>query len=242
MITIVPALVAGLAATAHCVFMCGGIASGVGCGPERGRAGSLLAANLGRVSMYVTAGALIGGSIRAGERFAPPDGLRTVVGIVAALMMIAAAANLAGVVPALAPLERLVAPLWRKVAPRAQRLRGSRSLIGLYAFGWLWGLLPCGAVYAALALAAASGSAPLGAATMLAFGVGTLPATTALGGATAGLLGRARSPVYRRVAAGALVAIAIVGALPTATRLGWVAALARPTTHGPCCVAKGPAY
>jgi len=39
----------------------------------------------------------------------------------------------------------------------------------------LWGWLPCGLVYSALTTALASGSAVRGAATMLAFGLGTLP-------------------------------------------------------------------
>jgi sulfite exporter TauE/SafE len=39
----------------------------------------------------------------------------------------------------------------------------------------LWGFLPCGLVYSVLATALMSGSALRGAATLLAFGLGTLP-------------------------------------------------------------------
>ena len=44
-----------------------------------------------------------------------------------------------------------------------------------YPLGLLWGWLPCGMVYGVLTAALLSGSAARGAATMLAFGLGTLP-------------------------------------------------------------------
>ena len=47
----------------------------------------------------------------------------------------------------------------------------------IYALGLLWGLLPCGLVLTALLLAAVSAHPTAGAATMLAFGLGTIPIT-----------------------------------------------------------------
>jgi len=44
-----------------------------------------------------------------------------------------------------------------------------------FPLGMLWGWLPCGLVYSALATALASGSSVRGALAMLAFGLGTLP-------------------------------------------------------------------
>jgi len=46
--------------------------------------------------------------------------------------------------------------------------------------GLLWGWLPCGLVYSVLVAAALAGSAGAGALTMLGFGLGTLPAMSAL--------------------------------------------------------------
>jgi uncharacterized protein len=54
-------------------------------------------------------------------------------------------------------------------------MRSSR-LGGQFAFGLLNGLLPCGFVYMGLAMAALSGSTGNAAATMLVFGLGTIPA------------------------------------------------------------------
>jgi hypothetical protein len=48
----------------------------------------------------------------------------------------------------------------------------------------IWGWLPCGLIYSMLLVAALAGSALRGAATMLSFGMGTVPAVLA-----AGLLG-----------------------------------------------------
>jgi len=49
-----------------------------------------------------------------------------------------------------------------------------------YLFGAATGLLPCGLLYAALALALSAGSAAVGALAMLAFGLGTVPALALL--------------------------------------------------------------
>jgi sulfite exporter TauE/SafE len=46
--------------------------------------------------------------------------------------------------------------------------------------GMLWGWLPCGLVYSVLLVAAFAGSAFAGSATMVAFGLGTLPALLGL--------------------------------------------------------------
>jgi sulfite exporter TauE/SafE len=56
-----------------------------------------------------------------------------------------------------------------------------RSLAALAALGVLNGLLPCGLVYAACAGAAATGGWAQGSTFMLAFGLGTVPVTLAMG-------------------------------------------------------------
>ncbi|MCF6208771.1 MAG: sulfite exporter TauE/SafE family protein [Ghiorsea sp.] len=51
-----------------------------------------------------------------------------------------------------------------------------RSTLGFYVIGFFNGLLPCGLVYAGLALSLTLGSIGLSAAMMSAFGLGTVPA------------------------------------------------------------------
>src|SRR5690606_9182129 len=53
--------------------------------------------------------------------------------------------------------------------------------------GAVWGFVPCGLVYAALVVAATSGSALSGALTMLAFGAGTLPVMVAVASVARGV-------------------------------------------------------
>ena len=67
--------------------------------------------------------------------------------------------------------------------------------------------MPCGLVYSVLLVAAASGSALDGAATLLAFGAGTLPAMTGLTLGGAAVAQGLRRPAFRRTA-GALVVTA----------------------------------
>ena len=105
----------------------------------------------------------------------------------------------------LARLERAGARLWRQVAPLTRRLRPLDRAWKLLAVGALWGLLPCGLVYTALAGAATTADPIMGAALLAAFGVGTLPAVAGLGVA-ASRLGRLVSHAGTRVAAGALIA------------------------------------
>jgi len=89
------------------------------------------------------------------------------------------------------------------------------------------GLLPCGLVYAALALPVALGSAPLGALAMVLFGLGTVPALVALAAGLAGLLRRGLWP-RRVLAAGMLV----VGLWAIAVREGWIGGgMTDMTTH-----------
>ncbi|HCU53453.1 MAG TPA: cytochrome biogenesis protein, partial [Gammaproteobacteria bacterium] len=66
--------------------------------------------------------------------------------------------------------------------------------------GLIWGWLPCGMVYAAIAWALTSGSALNGALLMLAFGLGTLPMLLAVGFAAEWLRDFVRHPWVRRAA------------------------------------------
>jgi sulfite exporter TauE/SafE len=104
----------------------------------------------------------------------------------------------------LSRLEALAAPLWRRLDPLLPSRSGFLS-------GLLWGFLPCGLVYGALAAAAFAGSseksAAYGAAAMLAFGIGTLPLLLSAGLA----LTRLRSRAFRSLAGGGVLAFGVYG-------------------------------
>ena len=185
----------GLASGVHCVGMCGGIVGAFSTkrvffkekNPEWQRQ---LLFNLGRISSYTAAGALAGALGGAGTLAADLLPAQTAMLVAANVVLILIGLQLAGrsawSAGMMRRLEALGAPLWRAIGPLAARLMDARSAPAVFAAGALWGWLPCGLVYGALVVAAAtSSSAPEGAAAMLAFGAGTLPNLFAAGVAAA---------------------------------------------------------
>jgi hypothetical protein len=179
----VPSLLAGLtlglAGSLHCLAMCGGIAAsagGVGHGAPA-RMGLLL--NLGRIGGYLLLGGLVAGVAGTALDALAPDRSGWILRAAAAMILAATGLALMTGREGLG-LERVGLRLWRLMAPLSAglvRLPRGLSTLGL---GALWGLLPCGLVYTAIALASTAGSAVGGAAVMLAFGLGTLPAMFAV--------------------------------------------------------------
>lgn len=239
-ITLATAFVVGLLGSTHCLGMCGGIAGALALGvPRRGSAllPYLLAFNAGRLASYAVAGAIVG---LAGAGFfgaLPAPGARIAAQLVAGGFMVALGLYLSGWRGPLGLVERAGARLWRRVEPFGRRLLPVRHPGQALLLGMLWGWLPCGMVYAALAWTLAAGSAGAGAMLMLAFGAGTLPMMLATGGA-AQTLGRAVRASWLRRGAGTLVLA--LGAVS----LAWTAiALASPglARHGTPSHAAAPA-
>lgn len=173
------AFLAGLAASGHCIGMCGGIAGALAMRSQQATQGSRVvlafAYNLSRIASYAVAGAiagLLGRTLLKAVDVAP---LSIAFRVLAGLIMLAAAGRLLFGWRLLDPLESAGAGLWRRIAPWAGRQGRSGGLGGAIGLGLAWGWLPCGMTYSMLLLAATTASAPLGAAVMLAFGAGTLP-------------------------------------------------------------------
>jgi hypothetical protein len=164
--------------TMHCVPMCGGfvlgqVADGMArlsaarlCEWRRIKGGALLPYHLGRLTTYAGLGALGGFGVSRLPQFDV---------VSAVLLVLGATLSLAHVARILPGLERAPAGWSRFVTSMARRAGGG------YLLGIALGFLPCGFLYAALATAAASGNPLLGAAAMLAFGLGTAPALIAVG-------------------------------------------------------------
>ena len=172
------ALVAGLVGSAHCLGMCAGIS---GLFAVRAEAASMRASvptafvyNTGRVITYAVLGAIVAafGSviIKASPNLAVS--IRMLSGIIIILVGLQVAFNLR----ALRVIERMGGSLWARIAPAAQKLVPVDSLPKAFGLGLVWGWLPCGLVYSVLMIAATSANPVGGAATMVAFGVGTMPA------------------------------------------------------------------
>lgn len=155
---ILGAALAGLVGSPHCVAMCGGFAGA--CAEDRIAAGAWHA---GRLTTYAALGALAAavGRVLPGPAWVPTA--------VSGAFLAWFAAGLAGLVRP----PHLPVPGLATAATVALRRPGPAWR---FALGLCTGLVPCGLVYAALAVPVATTSPLAGAAAMLAFGAGTVPA------------------------------------------------------------------
>jgi hypothetical protein len=203
--TLLSAFLVGLLGSTHCLGMCGGIVSALTFGlrddlrrSPRTLGPYLLAYNTGRISSYVIAG-FIAGAVGAGAfGVLPSSAARWAVKLITGGFMIALGLYLAGWWPGLQILEKWGGALWRRIEPLGRRLLPVDHPLKALAFGLVWGWLPCGMVYAVLALALTSGSATQGASLLLAFGLGTLPMLLAIGATAEWLKDFVRHPRVRQ--------------------------------------------
>ena len=199
------AFLAGLLGSGHCFAMCGGIAAGLGA-MTRGRAiVPALQFNLARLASYAVLG-LIAASVLGSAADLQPVGriLRLLTAVMIFMIGLRFLFDFRGV----EFIERGGAKLWQKVMPVALRAGQRQDWLGRLTLGACWGLLPCGLVYTVLLTAASTGTAPGGAATMLAFGVGTLPAMLGLTAAAPALAAFLQDRMVRRVIGFALIVLA----------------------------------
>ena len=189
----------GLLGGTHCVGMCGGIVGALSMGS--GRRGALQwAYNAGRITSYASAGALAGMLGEAGVALSGTLPARLVLFLLANLMLVALGFYLMGATRALGFAERLGQNLWRHIQPLTRRFLPARTAWQAFPLGMLWGWLPCGLVYSALAMSLTSGSALRGAGMMLAFGAGTLPTLLLAGMLAVRLNEYMARPVVRGIA------------------------------------------
>ena len=190
------ALLAGLLGSAHCLGMCAGISGLFGVSAEvrslSRQVPMAIAYNSGRVLTYALLGIIVatfgGALVEAKPTLARP--ILLITGAVIILIGLQVAFNWR----LLNPIERMGAVLWQKLAPVAKYFVPVTNVPKAFGLGLLWGWLPCGLVYSVLLIAATSAQPLHGAATMIAFGVGTMPAMvmTGLGAAQLSSLMRRR--------------------------------------------------
>ena len=206
-IDLISAFVVGLLGGVHCVGMCGGIVGALSLGlPTERNLSLLLVYNLGRISSYTFAGALMGALGFYFSGLLPVQAAQRVLLSLAGLFLILMGLYLAGWWNGLSRVERAGGLLWRRIEPLGRGLLPVRSMRHGFLLGLLWGWLPCGLVYSALVWTVSSGGAAEGAMLMLAFGLGTLPNLLLMGVAAAQLKRWARQPAVRGIA-GCLVIV-----------------------------------
>jgi uncharacterized protein len=189
------AWLAGFIGSTHCVVMCGGIATALGTarGGGSGRWQPLLY-QLGRITSYGVGGALVGALGAVAGLGVETSRWNEVLRLGGACVVVLIGLKIALGTNALrrwlrAP-ERWGALLWRQIAPAARGVLPAQPFLRALTLGLIWGWLPCGLVYSVLLVAAFANGAARGAAIMMAFGLGTLPAMLGLSYAGARLIPR----------------------------------------------------
>lgn len=208
----ITAFLLGLFSTVHCLAMCGSVIGALTLSlPQEVRESQrrmlpyVFNYNLGRILSYAMAGAIVG---LLSSPLAHIDG-HTTLRYLSIVVMIGMGFYLAGWFPKFAKMERLGAPIWRWLQPIGQRLLPVKAFSQAFWLGVVWGWLPCGLVYAALAVAATVGDPTQAALVMLSFGAGTLPAVMGAGLFTGLLASLARSKSMRQIAGVSIIVMAL---------------------------------
>lgn len=225
----------GLLGSAHCVGMCGGFALLIGAPVPRWS--SNLARQIvysgGRIFAYCALGAAVGyGGLRLADGLGEFVKVQAMIAIVAGTLLVAQGLISTGTLRYLTRAYRLAFA----GAGTAARPLPSRSGVGclmggmvgaflrdrrighVFLAGVFTGLLPCGLVYAYVALAASSSDLFGGIATMAVFGTGTMPLMilTGTGSSLLSLAGR------RRMLTIAAWCVVLMGVLSIARGVGFL--------------------
>ncbi|MCC3407460.1 MAG: sulfite exporter TauE/SafE family protein [Microcoleus sp. PH2017_10_PVI_O_A] len=197
----------------HCAGMCGPLTVAFSLSSSRN---DKLAAfrfhlllNLGRIAAYALVGAAIGGLgsvlIAGGQMAGTGSELRRAIALLTGTMLIWF--GVVQIKPDFLPRLPLLHPMKHdRISNAMTEISTQKSWWIPLALGLLWGLIPCGFLYSAQIKAAETGNPIFGAATMFAFGMGTLPTMLGVGFFAGRFSAHKRSQLFR---AGGWVTVAI---------------------------------
>jgi sulfite exporter TauE/SafE len=244
--------IAGILGTAHCLGMCGPFALLIGGGSRTWSAalGRQASYTAGRVFTYAVLGATAGYcGARLATLFPTFINLPAALAIIAGVMLVYQGLRAAGwiregVASRLRSLFSLGRSIRRNRLPTPSRpatacaassffsqfLR-QPGASGVFLAGVFTGLLPCGLLYGMLALATSTHSLPLGALTMIVFGLGTAPAMI-LAGLSGRIVGVA---TRRRLFAAAAWCLILTGFVSVARGVSFLSINGQPPAGCPMC-------
>lgn len=215
-------LVAGVLGSPHCIGMCGPFALAIGTAAPDWKRNIVrqLTYGCGRIFTYSFLGACAGfGGVALTNQFSKWSSLPALLSISAGVFLLYQGLLAAGVLPRRGVKSSngcLSASFF------AAFIKDSRRRY-VFLAGLFTGLLPCGLVYAFLALAVSSGSMTRGLLTMMLFGLGTMPVMVATG--CGGLILNWRSLAQlMRIAAWAVV---VAGCICVARGIGFLPLMAQ---------------
>lgn len=211
---------ASLVGSLHCVGMCGPFVvfyAGADGSSGAGRWLSHLAYSGGRLLTYAAMGAAAGAVGAAVDLAGDAAEVQRAAALLAGgLIVLWGGANLLLHGGLRLGLGSGKGPAVPKVVSRlAGRIAGRPPVVRALGMGLLTTVLPCGWLYGFVVAAAATGSALAGAAVMVAFWLGTLPALLGLG---AGLQ-RLAAPLRRRLPLLASLLLVVMGVLALSSRV-----------------------
>jgi uncharacterized protein len=181
--TLLSALLMGMIGSTHCVGMCGGIISTLSTNFSGKTSNQTfwiqLFYNVGRITTYSFLGLLIGffSSKLMGMLPNPHAFSMKVSGIFFILLGL----YISQLLNSFKYLESTGQKLWVKIEPFGRKYLPAQTPFDAWKLGLVWGWLPCGLVYSALALAMTQVNPLHSALTMLVFGLGTLPTLLLIG-------------------------------------------------------------
>ncbi len=212
-LTLGAALLLGFAASGHCLVMCGGISAALGMAVAKDAQGRtrpvlILAYQLGRIVSYAIAGLIFAGILGGLVSLLDIDSVRRTLRALSALALLLGALVAFGGVRD--PGTGIGRRLWPKLAPLGRRLLPIQTLPRAFAFGMVWGWMPCGFVYSVLLIATLQLDALNGALIMFAFGLGTAPALFIAAFGAQRLSAFASRPLARHVGGSVLLVSAVL--------------------------------
>lgn len=180
-----PVFMLSLLGSAHCVGMCGGFAAYT-CSHGTNAIRSSAAYHTGRLTTYLGLGALAGAASQSIDSVGRLTGIGRASALIVGVCFVIWGVRgvVSGSLGTFLPKslhQRLSTALSQSVRARLAAHKNLRSwTTRSYLVGALSTLLPCGWLYGFVGMAAGSGSALRGAALMLAFWLGSVPALAAL--------------------------------------------------------------
>jgi len=180
------ALIMGLVGSTHCIGMCGGIVSTLSLQHQSKYVRSIwyqqliqLAYNAGRISSYMFIGLII--SLFTSSLLNQLPDPHQISNYISGIFFILLGIYIGKWINSFSWLESAGQLLWSKIEPIGRKYIPATNLKQAYLFGLVWGWLPCGLVYSALALSATQIHLLDAVMVMLWFGLGTLPALLLIG-------------------------------------------------------------
>lgn len=181
--TLFSALLMGLIGSTHCIGMCGGIISTLSTnfsGVQQNQSFYIpLFYNFGRITSYSFFGLLIGlFSSSVMDLLPDPHAFSMQI---AGVFFILLGFYISQLVNSFKYLEAAGQKLWTRIEPFGRKYLPASNIWNAWKLGIIWGWLPCGLVYSALALAITQLNPLHSALTMFIFGLGTLPTLLLIG-------------------------------------------------------------